>query len=138
MSKLCFPLHFTSIHAPPLLPLSIIHLHHPPLLPSLLSPSPLPLPSHLIISHNAQLAKPLQHIGIDSAEPLLLEALLAATLCDGVFQVVAHEGDEVEPVDGVRVEEDALAGVLGGLGLDGREGVGFVGPVEGAATCVSK
>lgn len=82
--------------------------------------------------HDAQLAKPLQHILVHAAQPLLLELLLAARVLDGVLQVVAHDYDEVEAVHRVRIDELALALVLWGFGLGGPVWGWFIGPVEAA------
>jgi hypothetical protein len=87
--------------------------------------------------HDAQLAKPLQHILVHAAQPLLLELLLAARVLNGVLQVVAHDYDEVEAVHRVRVDELALALVFWGFGLGGPVWGWFVGPVEAAIERVS-
>lgn len=80
--------------------------------------------------HNPQLAKPLKHISVHPAQPVVLKPLVAAHHLNGLLEVLAHKGDEVDLVHGVRVQQVALADILGGLGLGGVVGLGR--PVERA------
>ena len=93
--------------------------------------APLHQPHHTLPSHNPQLAKPLQHILIHATQPLLLEPLLPTRRLHRLLDMLPYESDEVDLVHRVRVEQVALAHVLGGLGFGWV--VGFGRPVETAA-----
>jgi hypothetical protein len=87
----------------------------------------LPPSLSLSSSHDPQLPKSLQHLLIHTTQPLLLEPLLTPDLLDNSLEVFADKDDEVDLVDGVGVDEFALADVFWGF----RFGwvVGFWGPV---------
>jgi hypothetical protein len=55
-------------------------------------------------SHDAQLSKPLQHIRIDTTQPLFLESLLPAARLDCLLNMLPHKSDEVDLMHRIRVK----------------------------------